>query len=424
MNSQYATSCQATITGSEYEDERVVDMNRIWIVSELYYPEETSTGHYITHIAEALASHSDVRVICAQPTYSQRGVRAPENERHGGVRILRTKSTTFDKNRWLFKIINLVTVSFSLFAKTLTQIRPGDRVIVVTNPPLLPYLIALAAKLRRARYSLKIDDLYPEVLIAAGVLTPDSLVTTIWNSISCSLYRGAEKVFVLGRDMGSLIHRKVGDSDLTVITNWADEQDVLPVSKAHTRLIEESGLADKFVIQCAGNMGPLQGLECIVKAAASLADESSIHFTFVGSGRSEKSLRAKVLELCLANITFLGQRNRTEQSDFLNACDIAIVSLVEGMLGVAVPSRTYNLLAAGRPIIAVMDDCCEIAAMVRENEIGWVVPPGDSVFLASVIREAAHEPERLKAMGERARRLAESNFSRNRVLARYVKAFA
>jgi glycosyltransferase involved in cell wall biosynthesis len=94
------------------------------------------------------------------------------------------------------------------------------------------------------------------------------------------------------------------------------------------------------------------------------------------------------------------------------------------MVGISVPSRAYNTMAAGRPIIAVMEEGCEVAEMVREHQIGWVVPPGDEFRLAAAIREAERAPERLAEMGRRARLLAETLFSRRSVLQAYVLAIA
>src|ERR1035437_6018278 len=115
-------------------------MGTVWVVSELYYPEETSTGHFMTHIAEALAQRGDVGVICSQPTYSKRGVLAAKREVRRGVRILRCSSARLDKNRWILKVLNMITASATLFGTVLKNIRTGDHVIAVSNPPPLPYL--------------------------------------------------------------------------------------------------------------------------------------------------------------------------------------------------------------------------------------------------------------------------------------------
>src|SRR4051812_5064766 len=96
-------------------NEKALKEERLWVVSELYYPEETSTGYYLTRIAEGLADHRDVKVLCGQPTYSARGVVAPKHEVHNGVEIFRASGTTLDKNVIPFRLLNMITLGLSIF---------------------------------------------------------------------------------------------------------------------------------------------------------------------------------------------------------------------------------------------------------------------------------------------------------------------
>ena len=109
----------------------------------------------------------------------------------------------------------------------------------------------------------------------------------------------------------------------------------------------------------------------------------------------------------------------SEQQLFLNACDVAVVSLVRGMMGIGVPSRLYNILAAGRPVIVISETESEAALVVREIDAGWVVAPGDVDGLLAVIGAARRDPDRLREMGVRARRAAEDRFSFEKVIADY-----
>src|SRR4030095_5798188 len=102
-------------TGSE------TSKQRLWVVTELYYPEETSTGYYLTRIAEGLANDFDVKVICGQPTYSARGPVAREQEVHKGVEIFRAAGTTLDKNVIPFRLLNMITLGMSVFFKGLSK---------------------------------------------------------------------------------------------------------------------------------------------------------------------------------------------------------------------------------------------------------------------------------------------------------------
>jgi hypothetical protein len=195
----------------------------VWVASELYYPEETSTGFLLTRIAEGLAESFDVHVICGQPTYSARGRRAPRRERRNRVEIERCWSTTLDKDRLPLRLLNAVTISASMFATALRRFRRGDSVLVVTNPPFLPFVIAAAARLRGARPALIVHDVYPEVLTAAGLAGEDSAVTRLAGALTRALYRGVDRIVVLGRDMHALTVRKLGpEADkIVIIPNWA-----------------------------------------------------------------------------------------------------------------------------------------------------------------------------------------------------------
>jgi hypothetical protein len=136
----------------------------VWVVSELFHPERTSTGHFLSCIATGLASSFPVRVLCAQPTYSARGRRARRRERLGGAEILRCWSTTFPKDVLLLRLVNLITISMSILFEACRAFRHGDRVLVVTNPPTLPFVVRWACRLRGARLVLLIHDVYPEAL--------------------------------------------------------------------------------------------------------------------------------------------------------------------------------------------------------------------------------------------------------------------
>ena len=123
---------------------------KLWFISEVYYPEDTGTGYYMTGVAEGLALHFDVHVLCSQPTYAARGSLASWRETYRNVHIERCPGTTFNKDVLILRLANVLTISCSLFLRALQRIRRSDVVIVVTNPPLLPFVIATVCRLRGA----------------------------------------------------------------------------------------------------------------------------------------------------------------------------------------------------------------------------------------------------------------------------------
>ena len=398
---------------------------RIWLVSELYYPEETSTGYYITKIAEGLAGRFDVHVLCGQPTYSARGLRASRKETHNGVDIERCTGTTLDKNVLLFRLINILTLSLSTFFRAVFQFQRGDRVLVVTTPPSLPFIVGLASRIRGARFLLLIHDNYPEILIAVGKVKEDAVLVRLMNRANKRLYKGAEKIIVVGRDMKELVANKLDSDAVPIVTipNWAELERVDPAPRASNALLAEFGLLDKFVLLYAGNMGYPNDLESIMWCAEQLSQRDEFHFLFIGTGVKKSWLEARVKKSDLRNVTILPPRPRDDQTKFLNACDVALISLVEKMRGVSMPSRTYNTLAAGKPMIGIADAKSELAMVICEEQVGWIVPPFEGKLLLAAIEEAQSQPSLLAEMGERARVAAEKKYSLQKAVADYLQIF-
>ncbi len=397
---------------------------RIWVVSELFHPERTSTGHFLSCIATGLARSFPVRVLCAQPTYSARGRRAPRRERLGGAEILRCRSTTFPKDVLPLRLVNLITISLSMLFEACRGLRPGDRVLVVTNPPTLPFVVRWACRLRGARLVLLIHDVYPEALEAAGLFRHGGLATRAVSRLTADLYRSAEKIVVLGRDMRDLVAKKVPEvaKRLVLIPNWADVGEVDMRPRGENRLLVQLGLVDRFVVQYAGNMGRTHDLELLMEAAERLQAEA-VSFLICGWGAKRAWLRRQVDERHLGNVIVIDPRPREDLGELLGACDATVLAFVPQMAGVSVSSRLYNMLAAGRPIIAAVEAASEVAQVVLEEGAGLVVRPGDTGAFVAAIRTLVAEPARRKEMGEKGRRAAETRYTLDAALESYARIF-
>lgn len=396
----------------------------LWVVTELYYPEETSTGYYLTRVAEGLTDKFEVKVLCGQPNYSRRGVRAARREIHREVEIFRSFGTTLDKNVIFFRLINMLTLSFSIFWNAVFQFQKSDRVLVVTTPPSLPFIAAFAGLLRGASYTLLIHDNYPEILIAAGKARENSPIVKILNRLNRWLYKYAAKIIVVGRDMEKLIERKTRGLNVpvAVIPNWAELETVEPSDRDDNRLLRELDLSDRFVFLYAGNMGYPNDLESIVQCAAALEKKLPVHFIFLGAGVKRNKLIEEVEKNNLTNVTILPPQPRSQQIVFLNACDVALVSLVKKMWGVSMPSRTYNILAAGKPILALTEKDSELAQVVAEDEVGWIAPPDEPTVLLNTIEKIYNERHKIAQMNARARRAALEKYSLATAVEKYRRA--
>jgi len=253
---------------------------------------------------------------------------------------------------------------------------------------------------------------YPEVIIASGLSNPDSIIVKLGSWLNRILYNKVDAIVTLGRDMTHLAEAKLSGSCCKIhcIPNWAENETVEPTVRDDNPLLKELGVTERFVILYAGNMGRTHGVEYLLEAAKEL-QTTNIHFIVLGFGAKKKWLEENIQLYGLKNISLLPPRPRSEQVVFLNACDIALISFVKGMAGVSVPSRMYNQMAAGKPIIGVTDNWSELAQVIHEEEIGWVIEPGNIQGLAQTIQFAANHSMLCQEMGRKAALVAKTKYS-------------
>lgn len=387
-------------------------MKQCVVISELYYPEQNATGFILTGIAEGLAEKDSVNVLCAQPCYNQRGIKAPKTELHHGVDIRRCWSTTCDPKQIRGRLLNFATTSLSVGWRALFSIKRGDKVLVVTNPPLLPFFVRVVCWLKGAKFVLLIHDVYPDVFVPLGLMKSSHPLYRMLSWVNGKLYASADRVVALGRDMERLVEEKSqGGAHVSVIPNWGDVNVITPMPKTENALLQKLNLTDKFVVHYSGNHGRTHDLLSIIEAAKLLEDERDVHFLFIGEGSGKAEVVARASELELENVTFCTFVDRAELNTSLNAADVSVLAFKKGMAGISVPSRLYNLMAAGKPILGVVDNNSEVADVIREAKLGIAVSPESPRNLAEQILSLRNDGDLRVKMAENSRNEAVSKYS-------------
>jgi colanic acid biosynthesis glycosyl transferase WcaI len=380
---------------------------RLWVASELYWPEDTSTGYFLTHIAEGLTAHFDVHVIT--------GAGTARCEKRNGTTIHRLRTTRYNKDRLVLRLVNLLTLTITALGFAFLRLRRGDLVLVVTNPPTLPAALALAGWVRRARLCLLVHDVYPEVLSAAGMLRPLSLAYRLLDSASKVLLRRFDRIVVLGRDMRDLVAGKLGGDSarIAIIPNWGDVDEIVPMPAGSNMLRRELGLEGKFVVQFSGNIGRTHDLDSVLAAAYALRDRTDIRFLLVGQGGKLRGATDELARRGLHNVILLPRQPRARLAEMLGCSDLTVIAFVEAMRGLSVPSRMYNVMAAGVPIAALADPASELALTVVENHAGWALPSGDAAALTRLVVNLAADATRgeARARGAKGREAATRDFT-------------
>lgn len=389
-----------------------------WVISELYYPEGASTGRILTAIAEDLSQKGrTVKVLCAKPTYDSLGQKVVSRETHNGVEIRRCPSTSLDRHKLPFRAINFLTFCISTFFIALSSFKKGDTVLVVTNPPVLPFIVRAAAGLKGARTVLLIHDIYPEALDRAGILSETKGSFRFLDKRFSKMISKMDRAIVLGRDAKELIIQKLNRWNLPVlpidiVPNYADINEVLPGERSDNPLIMELGWQDKFILQYAGNMGRTHGFSTVVETLEAMKEDPTVQFHFIGSGAMKKKLEEEVLARGLTNTCVSGYRPKEQLNDSLGACDAALITFSPRMWGVSIPSRMYNVMSAGRPIVGSCEPDSEMGLVIREHKIGWIAEPGSTESLISAIKAAQNTSiEERREMGLRARKAAVEIYS-------------
>ena len=401
------------------------------ILCQLFYPELVSTGQTMTEFAEQLAAlGGDVEVLCGPPTILGRRQRVPKCLVHQGIRIRRVWGTRFPKLSFLGRLVNQLSFACSAFLRLLIT-RPKKPILVLTNPPFLAMACALLRKLKLGPpYLYLVFDVYPDTPVRLGLLRDRAWLVRIWDRLNQFAYRHASTIIVIGRCMRDVVERKLRAADLALpgklqhIPVWCDDEAIRATTVARPGLAAEFGVQSKFVVGYFGNMGRIHDLETIMGAAELLREEPDIAFLFVGEGHKKQWAMRRARERGLDNCRFHGYVARQDLTHLLALADVGLVSLLSGQEGLSVPSKTYGLMAAGVPVLAVMSGVSEIARMVQEVRCGVWVCPGDTRKLADAILELKRDRLRAEAMATRGIRAIEDVYNLKNVCRRYVDLLA
>lgn len=388
-------------------------------VSLDFYPDDQAVSQLFADLLLAVRrdlplEEIKLSVLCGFPMGTSAGIYGPvpRRENLSGVEILRCGFRVHDKRKLIYRAA--LYASFLLHAGwELLRLGPGALVFGVTSPPFGAHLLWVTSRLARFRYQYMFLDVYPDALLALGRLKPRSLLIRCWTFLNRRSYQGAEALAVLGRDMIPLLGRRYGIAPdrITYIPHWSASEAEHPMPFSDNQLAARLGLGDKFVVQYSGNMGLLHDIEGLVQAAHLLRDDERIHFLFIGKGRRRAEAERLSRELELPNVTWLEFVPRDQLRETLSCCHVSLISLRQGMQGVAVPSKLYGILAAGRAAVAQVPRCSEIAYVIEEEQCGIVIDPGDVKGLASAIEVMASEPERASRMGENAFHAYQSKYT-------------
>ncbi|MFM8811813.1 MAG: glycosyltransferase family 4 protein [Actinomycetota bacterium] len=404
---------------------------KLVVVCPHFAPDIAPTGTVMTRIVTELADRGhQLHVITALPWYREHAI-----EDGWGSKLWRTETTSWgsitrvhpfpgkSKSNLLRRALGFVAFSAlvawrGLFAGGFLSRLDG---VIAMSPPLTLGLTGrLITAVRGGRLMFNIQDVFPDAAITTGAIR-HPLIISLASRLERWSYRASDSVVVLSDDLADNVRAKVSKSRrnrVRVIPNFVDTESLSPRSRS-TAYRTELGIGDQVVVMYAGNVGYSQSLDMVVEVARAMP---SVVFVINGDGSARESLESSARGL--ANVKFADYQPIERLSEVLATGDIHLVPLRAGLARVSVPSKTYSIMAASRPVVAAIDPDTEIPRLLERASAGLSVAPDDADALRVAIAQLVDSPAVRETCGRNGREWVERHASPRAVAVAYEGLFA
>ena len=397
---------------------------KVLILSQYYKPEPIPKP---AELAEyLLAKGHAASVVTGFPNYPS-GVLYPgfklglvRREILDGIPTARTFEFPYHGMNSFGRVLNYL--SFMITAPLGSFFLPKCDVMYVWHPPLTIGVAAwLIARLRGIPFVYDVQDIWPESVVLSGMIK-NRLVIRVLSMLERFIYSRADHILVITKGArDNLLGKGVNPDKVSVMPHWIDETKSARIDDEARQSIRQAyGWTHKFVSVFAGNIGVVQGLETVVRAAALLPRGSGFLISLIGAGADRQRLQELASSLDLNDrIQFIDRRPSEEMPAIMEASDALLVHLKNApMAEWVIPTMVFAYLSAGKPILMAMGGAA--AEMVRDSGAGIVIPAEDATGLSQGIRSLYDlSPESRALMGRRGQKYLATNFSKQMVLAQY-----
>ena len=360
----------------------------VLVINQFFWPDTAATGQLLTDVTRGMDPkvHA-VTVLCGTPDYGAVDMDSPPR-----VKIMHSGGVAFSRGK-----IGRVVSYASFFAGAAVRGVWGPKpalVLTLTTPPLISLLGTLLKSLRGSRHFIWEMDLYPDIAVDLNVMKPRSVVTRLIGTVADFSRKRADGIIALGDDMKArLVARGIPEHKVFVAENWADGCEIVPAP------FEEGPL----VVHYSGTFGLAHEEQTIAEAMRQLRDDSRFRFVFAGGGARRERLEEFCRAEGISTAEFRPYARRSELSRSLAEGHVGLVTQIPETLGAVVPSKTYGIMAAGRPVLYIGPQDATPARILEEHECGWRVEPGNAASLVRLLERLQQDRGLVREAGARAR---------------------
>ncbi len=408
---------------------------KILVLCPHFHPDVAPTGEVMTRLVTELAGRGHhLEVVTSLPWYRDHRI-----EPGWEGKVIRTESTGWgqvarmhpfpggDRSSLVSRAASFA--GFTALAGLRTILARGrfDAVLAMSPPLTLGLPAWVAARVRRIPFVFNVQDVFPDVAVEVGALRSRRVIA-VFAALERHVYRTSDAVTVLSEDLRRNLVEKIGarpgrsgsTDKIRVIPNFVDT-DSISVRARQNSYRDEFGLGDRTVVMYAGNVGFSQSLDLLVDSARRMADRADVVFVVNGGGSAMEELAGSAADL--PNVVLVPLQPRERLPEVLAAADIHTVLLKAGLAKASVPSKTYSVLAAGRPVVASVDTGTEVTRMLAASGGGVSAAPDDREGFFDALRGLIDDPDRRREMGRSGREWVMESASPAGVAAAYEALF-
>jgi glycosyltransferase involved in cell wall biosynthesis len=394
----------------------------IVLLNQAFAPDVVATAQMSKDLADELVRRGHrVTAVASRSIYGKKGAVLPRREMLDGIDVRRPGVSLFGKAGPIARVIDFGLFYALASLRVLTLDKP-DVVVSFTTPPYIAITGIVTRWVRGASAAHWVMDLYPDVMIASGMMKPKGVVTRLLESVSRWAFNHSDINVVLGRCMRDRVLAKGVDASKVVhIPVWADLSGITGIARDQSKYRTTWQLGDAFTVMYSGNLGIGHDAQTMCRAMEILRDRDDIRFVFVGDGKRRKEVEAFIAEKKLTNVRWFAYVPREDLGQSLAAADVHLVSVREGVEGIMVPSKLFGIMAAGRASIYIGNPGSEVAQVLREHDAGVCVREGDAQGLADAIVRMKDDATGTRAMGDRARASVAGRYDKSSACARWAE---
>lgn len=308
----------------------------------------------------------------------------PISTRAGSV-IKYEKVSPYNRKNIRTRLYSWVVGYFQILFKILFKFRHSE-LFIVSNPPLLSFLTYF----RKKNYSVLIYDIYPDALASEGFISDKNILYKCWTKANKCFFKNASYVYTISEGMANRLS-KYGNN-IKVIPIWYNS-DLNYINKNENQFIIKHHLKNKFIVLYSGNIGKGHNIKLLVQVAERLKDNKDIMFVIIGEGWEKKQIEEYVREHTLTNILILPYQPYDQLSMSLSSADLAYISVEDKAATLCVPSKTFNFLKLGVPLLCIASENSELTNLVDKYKIGAVFKKDEIDGIKSYILHLKSNPE-------------------------------